>query len=219
MSVITQPPPMRTMPDAESTPPAQSESSPSLADRLYRFTLDEYHKLAEAEILGDTRVELIEGLLVAKLRKKPLHVMATDLLAGLLHKLMPAGWYVTMQNSITLAESNSEPEPDAKVVRGTPRDYANRIAGPGDVGLVVEVSDTSLRDDQNVKKKVYAKSAVPVYWIVNIPARRIEVYTDPTGPDPTPDYRHRADHGSEDQVTLILDGREIARIAVADLLP
>jgi len=219
MSVITQPPPLQTMPDPESTPPAQSKSSPSLADRLYRFTLDEYHKLAEADILRDTRVELIEGLLVKKMTKKPPHIIATELVQNLLSRILPVGWYVTMQNPIALAESDSEPEPDAKVVRGTPRDYADRIAGPGDVGLVIEVSDTSLRDDQNVKKKVYAQSAVPIYWIVNIPSRRIQVYTDPTGPDPTPDYRHRSDHGSDDQVTLILDGREIARISVADLLP
>jgi Uma2 family endonuclease len=218
MSVITQPPSLQTTPDAEPTTPAQSQPS-TIADRLYRFTLDEYHKLAEADILRDSRVELIEVKLVKKMTKKPPHIIATELVEGILHKLIPAGWYVTMQNPIALAESDSEPEPDAKVVRGTPRDYTDRIAGPGDVGLVVEVSDTSLRDDQNVKKKVYAQSAVPIYWIVNIPSRRIEVYTDPTGPDPAPDYRRRAEHGPDDQVTLTLDGREIARISVADLLP
>ena len=66
-------------------------------------------------------------------------------------------------------------------------DYEDRRVGPADVGLVVEVSDSSLRDDQILKKTIYARASIPTYWIVNVPARRVEVYTDPTGPDPSPD--------------------------------
>jgi Uma2 family endonuclease len=219
MSVIAQPSPMRTMPDAESTPPPQSESLPSLADRLYRFTLDEYHKLAEAEILGDARVELIEGLLVEKMTKKTPHLVVTEYLDEVLHRVVPAGWYVSMQNPITITETGSEPEPDAKVVRGLRSDYEDRRVGSADVGLVVEVSDSSLRADRVLKKFAYASGLIPFYWIVNIPARRIEVYTDPTGPDSAPDYRRREDHASGVEIPLILDGVEVARVAVADLLP
>jgi Uma2 family endonuclease len=124
-----------------------------------------------------------------------------------------------MGNPITLAESSSEPEPDAKLVRGSPRDYAGRRITPADVGLVIEVSDTSLHEDHVVKNVLYARSSVPVYWFVNIPDRRVEVYTEPTGPDSSPDYRRREDHASGADVPLILDGVEVARIAVADLLP
>jgi Uma2 family endonuclease len=219
MSVITQPPPLQTTPDAESAPPSQPEASPTLADRLYRFTLDEYHKLADAEILGNARVELIEGLLVTKMTKKTPHLVVTEYLDEVLHRVVPAGWYVSMQNPITIPETGSEPEPDAKVVRGLRSDYEDRRVGPADVGLVVEVSDSSLRADRAMKKSGYARSLIPTYWIVNVPARRIEVYTDPTGPDSAPDYRRREDHASGVEIPLILDGVEVARVAVADLLP
>jgi Uma2 family endonuclease len=175
--------------------------------------------MAEAEILGDARVELIEGLLVAKMTKKTPHLVATEYLDEVLHRVVPAGWYVSMQNPITIPETGSEPEPDAKVVRGSRSDYEERRVGPADAGLVVEASDASLRDDQIMKKSVYARASIPIYWIVNVPARRVEVYTDPTGPDPTPDYRRRVDHPSGVEVPMILDGNEVVRIAVADLLP
>jgi Uma2 family endonuclease len=124
-----------------------------------------------------------------------------------------------MQNPITIAECNSEPEPDAKVVRGTPRDFKGRRVAGSDVALVVEVSDSTLRDDQTTKKALYARAMIPFYWIVNLPSNRLEVYSDPTGPDPSPDYRRRSEHGPDDVIPLILDGQEVARIAVRDLLP
>jgi Uma2 family endonuclease len=201
----------------ESASPAPSFVPP--ADRLYRLSLEEYHRLAEAGVLSDTRVELIEGLLVKKMTKHTPPIIATVLVDEVLQRLKPEGWFVTMGNPITLAESASEPEPDAKLVRGSPRDYAGRRITPADVGLAIEVSDSSLRDDQVMKKALYARSSVPVYWIVNIPDRRVEVYTEPTGPDSSPDYCRRDDYPSGADIPLVLDGVEVARIAVADLLP
>jgi Uma2 family endonuclease len=225
MSIATQQPAVEMTPEVELTPPPASpprqvEPLPLPADRLYRMSLDQYRKLAESGILGDARVELIQGVIVKKMTKGDPHIIVTELLTRILARLMPDGWFVSLQNPITLDESASEPEPDAKVVRGEPRDYKQgRRVRPADTALVIEVGDSSVRDDQVVKKAVYARASIPIYWIVNLPANRIEVYSDPTGPDPTPDYRHRADLGPGDQIPLILDGREIARIAVADLLP
>jgi len=201
-------------PGASATP----ASAPVSADRLYRMSLDQYHRLAEAGILGDARVELIEGVLVAKMSKGQPHIIALALLIEAL-RAVPAGWFLAVQDPITLEGSASEPEPDAKVIRGRPRDYAGRRIGPADTTLIVEIADSSLRDDQGVKKAIYAQAAVPAYWIVNIAANRLEVYTDPTGVDPSPDYRRRADLAPGDEVPLVVDGREVARIAVADLLP
>ena len=138
------------------------------------------------------------------------------------HKVLPAGlWFVSVQNPITLEESSSEPQPCVKIVRGTPREHfaKNRYFLPADVPLVVEVSDTVLRDDLGVKKAIYARSAISTYWVVDLASNRLLVFTDPTGPDATPDYRRRVEHGPGDDVRLILDGHEVARIAVADLLP
>ncbi len=188
-------------------------------DRLYRLSLEEYHRLAEAGVLSDSRVELIEGMLVKKMTKNTPHMIATAQVNAVFHEVKPAGWFVMIGDPISLQESGSEPEPDAKLVRGKPGDYKGRRITPADVGLVVEVSDSSLHEDHVVKKALYARSSVPVYWIVNIPDGRVEVYTEPTGPDSSPDYRRRDDYPSGADVPLVLDGVEVARIAVAELLP
>jgi hypothetical protein len=205
-------------PSPTSEPPAPAPST--IVDRLYRLSVDQYHAMAEAGILGtNDRIELIEGLLVNKMTKKRPHVIATDLAQYTLIRALPVGWYVSMQNPIAIAEADSEPEPDIQVVRGTTRDHPDRTIVPTDVALVIEISDSSVRDDQTTKKTLYALASIMYYWIVNLPANRLEVYSDPTGPDPSPDYRRRSEHGPDDIVPLILDGQEVARIAVRDLLP
>ncbi|HWE38473.1 MAG TPA: Uma2 family endonuclease [Isosphaeraceae bacterium] len=195
-------------------------ASSRLGDRLYRLSVEQYHAMIEAGILRESnRVELLNGLLVFKMSKKPPHVVATDLVHAVLSRLLPAGWFVNSQNPVTIAGAKSEPEPDVKVMRGSPRDYMNGHPTPPDVPLVVEVAWTSLRTDRTTMKRIYARAAIPVYWILNLRARRLEVYTDPTGPDPAPDYRSRAEYGPDDEVPIVLDGREVARVFVRDLLP
>lgn len=118
---------------------------------------------------------------------------------------------------VTLA--TSEPEPDVAVVRGSDDDYPDRHPGSDDVALRVEVSDTSLRRDRGFKKAIYAKARIAVYWIVNLIDWRVEVYAQPSGPATAPNYRQHQDFGETDQVPLVIEGREIARIAVSELLP
>jgi hypothetical protein len=72
-----------------------------------------------------------------------------------------------------------EPEPDVSVVRGIPEDYRQRHPGPGEVGLVVEVSLTTLDLDRGQKLSDYATHGIPVYWIINLVDLQIEVYTGP----------------------------------------
>ena len=195
---------------------SQPAPCPSIADRLYRLSFAQYRAMAEAGILTKyDRVELIEGLMAHKYPKTAEHVMVTNLLHGSLQDSIPPGWYVSMQNPIAIPEYESEPEPDAKIVRGEIRDYTHRYVGPRDVGLAVEAADSSLGDDQTIKKSLYARSLIPFYWIVNILDKRLEIYSDPDGSN----YRMRSDHGPEDVIPLILDGQEVARITVRDLLP
>ena len=213
MSTSLQPAPS-PMPTTE--PPAP----PTIVDRLYRLSVEQYHAMAEAGILKTRdRVVLLEGLLVAKMTKHQPHIIATDLTQSALIGALPPGWYVSMQNPITIPGSSSEPEPDIQVVRGGPRDYQGRRVTPGDVALVIEVADSSVREDQTTMKAIYASASIPIYWILNLPAGRLEVYSDPTGPDPSPDYRRRSEHGPDDVVPLVLDGQEVARLAVRDLFP
>jgi hypothetical protein len=105
------------------------------------------------------------------------------------------------------------------VVRGPRRLYANRHPGPADTALAAEVAESSLSHDRNFKGPLYARANIPVYWIINIVDARVEVYTDPTGPDPNPRYRQRQDYGPGEEVPLVLDGVEVGRIPVRDLLP
>ncbi len=195
---------------------AVAEAETPHVGRLYRLSIEQYHRMIEAEIFGpEDRLELLEGLLVKTMGKNPPHNVCTYLVQRILGQVVPPGWFVTMQNPITLAGSSSEPEPDAIIVRGEPRDYLNRTPAAGDIALAIEVSDSTLRFDRTVKKRIYARDAVPFYWMLNLVDNRLEVFSEPEGVD----YRKHQIFGPEDTVPLILDGREVARIAVKDLLP
>jgi Uma2 family endonuclease len=85
--------------------------------------------------------------------------------------------------------------------------------------MVVEISDTSLREDRKLKARIYARAGIAVYWIVNLVDSRIEVHTKPTGPDPAPSYRERAEYCDGDLVPVWIDGVEVGRIVARNLLP
>jgi Uma2 family endonuclease len=191
-------------------------------ESLYRLSVDEYHAMIHAGILTeDDSVELLEGLLVLKMSKNPPHIVATELLQRALSRVVPEGWYVSMQNPVTT--KSSEPEPDAKVVKGDPRAYLKRKPGPRSVPIAIEVSDNSLRRDRTVKKRIYAAAGIPTYWIINLIDRCVEVYTEPTGPaneqNPQPDYQKIRTLGPDESLVVVLGGREVGNIAVRDLLP
>jgi Uma2 family endonuclease len=182
------------------------------------FTVDEYHRLAEAGILRDgERVELLQGWLVPKMTHNPPHASSLSFVLKELGRRLPAGWHPRVQLPITTTDS--EPEPDYAVIRGDERLYTARHPGPTEVGLLVEIADTTLRGDREAKGPMYAAAAVPVYWIVNLVDRCVEVYTDPTGPADEAAYRRRRDYSPEQAVPLIFDGAEHGSILVRDLLP
>lgn len=187
-------------------------------DPIWRLSVQQYHAMIQAGILTeDDPVELLEGWLVLKMPKSPSHRMVTRLLGKALERLLPADWYVDTQEPITIIDS--EPEPDVVVVRGDTRQYHDRHPGSQDVALVVEVADTTLRRDRTLKKRLYAQAGIPIYWIVNLPERWFEVYTQPSGPIESPDYGRRQDFGPADWVPVIIDNSEVGRIAVQELLP
>ena len=189
-------------------------------DPIWPLSLEQYHQMIRAGILTeDDPVELLEGRLVRKMSKNPPHRRAKRRLLHALGRIVPGGWYVEEQEPISIAASPSEPEPDVFIARGSDDDYIDRNPGPADLALVVEIADSSLAIDRGTKKGIYAGAAIPAYWIVNIPGRRIEVYSDPTGPSATPDYRSRRDYGEAEEIPLVLDGREVGRVAVRDVLP
>ncbi|MBX6313328.1 MAG: Uma2 family endonuclease [Isosphaeraceae bacterium] len=183
-----------------------------------RFTVAEYHKMIDAGVFGDdTRFELLEGWIITKMTRKPPHDVALALAHTALGRRAPVGWHIREQSAITTADS--EPEPDLAVVRGEPRDYIDHHPSPGEIGLVVEVADTTLAQDRGLKRRIYARAGIPVYWIINLADAVVEVYTDPTTTPTPPRYLGLQTYRAGDEVPLVLDGREIGQIAAGHLLP
>ena len=185
---------------------------------IWRLGVEQYHAMVAAGILGeDDPVELLEGWLVTGMGKNPRHRLASELVREILATLLPAGWFVEGQEPLTTADS--EPEPDASVVRGDRGDYMDRHPQPEEVALVVEVADTSLRRDRGLKRRVYASAGVPVYWIVNLNDGIVEVYARPSGPTAGPGFAERTDYGAMDEVPVVIEGDEVARVAVTKMMP
>jgi Uma2 family endonuclease len=198
---------------------AAANLQPDIPDvPIYRLSIEQYHAIARAGIIDeDAPVELLEGWLVQKMTKRPLHRLVTGLVREALERAAPPGYFVDSQEPITIAQS--EPEPDAVVIRGTRLDYRDRHPDAKDVPLVVEVADTSLRTDKGTKKRVYAGGGIPVYWVVNLKLRRIEVYTEPQTTAKRSDYRQSCHYRPEETIPVVLDSVEIGSLAVRELLP
>ena len=183
-----------------------------------RFTVAEYHRLIELGILTeDDNLELLDGYLVHKMSRNPPHDAAIQKGTKKWLRLLPPGWDLRVQSAITLTES--EPEPDFSIVRGDETVYVTRHPTAVDIGLVVEVSDSTLLGDRDDKGRIYANAGIECYWIVNLNDRQIEVYTSPSGPVPDPRFAQRVDYRGSDVVPLSLGGSALLQVAVQDLLP
>lgn len=172
----------------------------------------------------DDPVELLDGWLVYKMPKNPPHRATTKLTRNALEAVIPEGWYVDTQEPITLADS--EPEPDVVVVRGNTRDYLDRHPGASDIALIIEVADSTLerecpRDtlrDRTSKQRLYARAGIPIYWIINLPEKQIEVYTEPVVAEEST-YQRRQDYQLSDEVPVAIAGQIVSHLFVLDLLP
>jgi len=199
-------------------PPAPAQTAPGSGGRPpWRFTVDEYHKMIEVGIITtNDRVELLHGWIVAKMGTNPPHTFAV----GALQDILPApiagkGVLRTLQPITT---SDSEPEPDVVVAVGTRADYKARHPKPSECVVVIEVAETTLREDQTTKLALYAGAKVVEYWIVNLVDRCVEVYTQPRG-GKNPTYKQQTNYGPDDMVPVVIGGKELGRIAVKELLP
>jgi Uma2 family endonuclease len=215
MSITTLPPAAPPI-LAPPGPPAQAPPPvPSYFSHLYRLTVKQYDQMVEAGILGKRdRVELIEGILVAKMGRNRPHIVSGKSAFSTLAGAVPPGWHVAKEDPLVISDL-SKPEPDLAVVRGVARDYIQRDVTAADVALVVEIAESTLLADQHEMRPRYASSNIPIYWIINLIARQLEVYSDPQGGE----YRTAQVFAPEQDVPLIIDGAEIGRIRVADLLP
>lgn len=141
-----------------------------------RFGVGEYHRMAEAGIFGeDDRLELADGEIVEMTPIGWRHVRAVTVLTQLLAGALP-GYYVSVQNPIVFGERD-EPQPDLALVRAEALEGS--LPEASDVALVVEVAETSLTYDREVKVPLYALSGAPEAWVVDLASGAIEVYASP----------------------------------------
>lgn len=146
---------------------------------LRKWTVKEYQKLGEMGFFHpEERVELISGNIIRMSAKGTAHTSATRRTATLLRALLENLAAVYTQDPIAL-DDNSQPEPDIAVVRIDPLDYATHHPTPSEVYLIIEVADSSLAYDREIKAKIYARSGIADYWVLNVNERQLHVFREP----------------------------------------
>jgi Uma2 family endonuclease len=179
----------------------------------YRLTVKQYDRMVEADVFGKDRMELIEGLLVAHMPRSRQHIAAGNVGLRIISRVAPPGWHVIKRDPIAISDS-SKLEPDLAVIRGDIEDYDDTDVTAADAAIVVEIGDSSDYRIQQGLKPIYAASGIPVYWIINLVDRQLEVYSEPEGGE----YRGSHVFSPEQDVPLIIAGVEVGRIRVADLM-
>jgi len=162
-------------------------------DKLRPLRRVEYDRMVEMGLFEDERIELLHGVLVAM---SPQGAPHADVIAQLNMLLTPAlvGRAIVRVQSPLAVSDDSEPEPDLAVVALGD----HRAAHPSTALLVVEVADSSLRKDREIKAALYAQAGVTEYWIADVPSRRLEVHRGPGALG----YTQVATHESTDLIAL-----------------
>lgn len=159
------------------TKEAVAMTSPS----LMRLNCERYHVLVSSGVLTEEdRVELIDGYLFTKMSIGSKHGGTVNYLNRTLGKLLGDQVIVAIQNPVTIKDY-SEPEPDVVVAKFREDFYTKSHPYPEDVNLVIEVSDSSLDYDKNIKVPLYASCGIPEVWVVDLNQRQVLVYRQPEG--------------------------------------
>jgi Uma2 family endonuclease len=170
------------------------------------LTVAEYHTMIDAGILTESdRLELLNGEIIYMSPIGSPHAAMVRRLDEILHQLLKGKALVSTQNPVAIADF-SEPEPDIALLKRRADYYVDGHPQPQDIFLVIEVADSSLGTDREVKLPIYATAGIPVYWIVNLTDQQIEVYH-------TPDegiYKVREIATPKDHVSLDSLGLELA---------
>ena len=147
----------------------------------YPITTDVYHQMIKQGILtSNDKIELLEGDLIKMSAVGPRHAACVDRLSEILRTEFGKSITLRHQNPVELSDF-SEPEPDIAILRRREDFYAHAHPAPGDVLLLIEISESTLKKDRGIKLSAYAKAGIVEYWIVNLQDDIIEVYTSPAG--------------------------------------
>ena len=168
---------------------------------LAKWSVAQYHQMIEAQIFNDQSVELLAGEIVERSPESPLHYNTAKRRVRYLEDLLRGKAEVRFNGAITLADS--EPEPDIAIARLPESRYDKHHPYPEDIYWLVEVANTSLQKDLEIKKAIYAAANIPEYWVLDLARKQVNVFRNPQGDDYL-DYR-------------ICDRTELASLAFPDL--
>ena len=153
----------------------------SVALTRRRFTADEYQRMGQTGILPpDARVELIDGDVVAMTPIGPRHNACVNRALRALVRAAGDDAIVQAQGSVRL-DLRSEPEPDLVLIRPRADFYASRHPGPADILLVIEIADSSIEYDRDVKARLYAAAGIPEFWLADLTQNLVSRYASPAG--------------------------------------
>lgn len=189
---------------AIAEPPRVGRATSAAAGVRRRFSVDEFHRMAEAGILArEEHVELIEGELVMMSPMGSRHAAGVSRLSALLLPPLLGRALVRVQLPIRL-DPRTEPEPDLAVARPRPDHFASEHPGAVDLLLLIEVMETSAPFDRGEKLELYARHNIPEVWLVDLIGEAVEVYRNPSG-------------GRYTEIRIAPRGQEVAPSAFPDL--
>ena len=142
----------------------------------HQFTVKQFHQMAESGILPENeRVELIRGEMIDMSPIGRRHAGCVNILVNLLIQLLGKRIILAPQNPVELNET-SEPQPDIALLKPRPDFYRNSHPQPEDIFLLIEVADTTVKYDREMKIPLYAEANIPEVWLVDVNQEIIEVY-------------------------------------------
>ncbi len=211
----TQPDPIGAV---DSTCRVVDASLPSLRDAMmYRMNAEQFLAMIDAGIFREEdRVGLWEGWVYEKMAKTQAHATSGNKTFLAIVRALPPGWFPGAENPVRLSD-DKVPLPDLVILRGVPDDYRVRRPEVRDVGLIVEIALSSLRDDLGPKLVGYATAGMQNYWVVDLAGECIRAFSTP---DPGEGiYGLAGEYHRGESVPLRLDGAEPVFLAVDDMLP
>ena len=155
----------------------QKNVSNSDMKTLAKWSIEDYHHIVEAGILGDRQVELLSGEIVEMSPETPIHYTTAKRGTKYLEELLSDKADVRFNGPITL--SDSEPEPDIAIVRLPESLYNNRHPNPQDIFWIIEVAKTSLKKDLEIKLAIYATAGIQEYWVLDLSTKQVIVFRNP----------------------------------------
>lgn len=150
---------------------------------LTKWTLDDYHRMVVSGVLDDRPVELLRGEIVEMPPEGEAHAYLLTETTTYLIRTVGDRATVRQDHPITLPEHDSEPEPDIAVVRPRGREYLDHHPYPEDIFWLLEFSDSSLAKDLDEKRRLYAQTRIPEYWVIDLQRPRIVVFRNPGADD------------------------------------